>query len=237
MAGNLERRPTHPGRLRFPPSLLIVGLCVLLARGIADRLHAGDIGIRDIRQILNPLRDIRHALHRREVQAERPSRPEKICAVIRRQVVKRPRGERQFARRHVRHDLVVRGASDPFVAGQATTHPLVLGRPAHPRPHRRILDARDFPGCRGFDVVLTCCLTDGSASAEGDVGEEGRVGFRGFVGAAVPGSRGLGHDLRVTFRREFLCLWPACLLPSNRRSFVAYRYFLTAPRSAVAPAL
>ena len=32
-------------------------------------------------------------------------------------------------------------------------------------------------------------------------------------------------------------LWPACLLPSNRRSFVAYRYFLTAPRSAVAPAL
>ena len=37
----------------------------------------------------------------------------------------RPRGERQFARRHVRHDLVVRGARDPFVAGQATTHPLV----------------------------------------------------------------------------------------------------------------
>ena len=30
-------------------------------------------------------------------------------------------GERQFARRHVRHDLVVQGASDPFVAGQATT--------------------------------------------------------------------------------------------------------------------
>ena len=55
--------------------------------------------------------------------------------------------------------------------------------------------------------------------------------------AAVPGSRGRGHDLRVTFRREFLCLWPACLLPSNRRSFVPYRYFLTAPRSAVAPAL
>ena len=62
------------------------------ARGIANLLHALDIGIRDIRQILNPLRDIRHALNRREVQAERPSRPEKICAVIRRQVVKRPRG-------------------------------------------------------------------------------------------------------------------------------------------------
>ena len=40
--------------------------------------------------ILNPLRDVRHALHRREVQAERPRRPEKICAVIRRQVVKPP---------------------------------------------------------------------------------------------------------------------------------------------------
>ena len=35
----------------------------------------------------------------------------------------RPRGERQFARRHVRHDLVVRGASDPFIAGQATDSP------------------------------------------------------------------------------------------------------------------
>ena len=35
------------------------------ARGIADRLHALDIGIRDIRQILNPLRDVsatRHAI-------------------------------------------------------------------------------------------------------------------------------------------------------------------------------
>ena len=39
---------------------------------------------------------------------------------FRRQEVMRPRGERQFARRHVRHDLVVRGASDPFVAGQTT---------------------------------------------------------------------------------------------------------------------
>ena len=66
--------------------------------------------------------------------------------IIRLQEVMRPRGERQFARRHVRHDLVVRGASDPFVAGQATTHSLVPSRPAQPRPHRRILDAGDFPG-------------------------------------------------------------------------------------------
>ena len=35
-------------------------------------------------------------------------------------------------------------------------------------------------------MVLTGGLTDGSASAEGDVGEEGRVGFRGFRGEAVP---------------------------------------------------
>ena len=55
------------------------------ARGIADRLHALDIGIRDIRQILNPLRDISHALNRREVQAERPRRPEKVRTIIRRQ--------------------------------------------------------------------------------------------------------------------------------------------------------
>ena len=36
------------------------GICLFVfrARGIADRLHAGDIGIRDIRQILNSLRDI-----------------------------------------------------------------------------------------------------------------------------------------------------------------------------------
>ena len=35
-------------------------------------------------------------------------------------------------------------------------------------------------------MVLTGGLTDGSASAEGDVGEEGRVGFRGFREEAVP---------------------------------------------------
>ena len=33
-------------------------------------------------------------------------------------------------------------------------------------------------------------LTDGSASAESDVGEEGRVGFRGFGWEAVPGVAG-----------------------------------------------
>ena len=82
--------------------------------------------------ILNPLGDIRHALNRREVQAERPRRPEKVRTIIRRQEVLRLRGERQFARRHVRHDLVVRGASDPFVAGQATTHPLKALRSSRP---------------------------------------------------------------------------------------------------------
>ena len=61
-----------PRALFFQPLFLQICLFVFRARGIADRLHAGDIGIRDIRQILNPLRDIRHALHRREVQAEPP---------------------------------------------------------------------------------------------------------------------------------------------------------------------
>ena len=57
--------------------------------GFIDLLHALDIGILDIRQILNPLRDIRHALHRREVMgqgARRPEkgRPEKVGSVVRR---------------------------------------------------------------------------------------------------------------------------------------------------------
>ena len=101
----------------------------------------------------------------------------------------RPRGERQFARRHVRHDLFVRGASDPFVAGQATTHPLVPSRPAHPRPHRRVLNAGDFAGCCGVAVVLPCGLAHRSAG-EGDVGEEGRIRFCCLSGAAVPGVAG-----------------------------------------------
>ena len=58
-----------------------------------------------------------------------------------------------------------------------TTHPLVPSRPAHPRPHRRVLNAGDFAGCCGVAVVLPCGLTDGSASAEATLGEEGRVGF------------------------------------------------------------
>ena len=49
--------------------------------------------VRHVRQILNPLRDIRHALHRRDVHAERPSRPEKVRTIIRRQAVMRPRGD------------------------------------------------------------------------------------------------------------------------------------------------
>ena len=113
------------------------GLFVLLARRVSDRAPLFSRGVRHVRQILNPLRDIRHALNRRDVHAERPRRPEKVRTIIRRQKPMRPRGERQFARRHVRHDLVVRGASDPFVAGQATTHPLVPSRPAEPVLHRR----------------------------------------------------------------------------------------------------
>ena len=78
------------------------GLFVLLARRVSDRAPLVSRGVRHVRQILNPLRDIRHALHRRDVHAERPSRPEKVRTIIRRQEVMRPRGERQFARRHVR---------------------------------------------------------------------------------------------------------------------------------------
>ena len=58
----------------------------------------------------------------------------------------RPRDQSQIARQFVDDDLLIRGAGDPFVAGQATTHPLVPSRPAQPRPHRRVFDARDFPG-------------------------------------------------------------------------------------------
>ena len=53
---------------------------------------------------------------------------------------------------------------------------------------------KKFPPRSPQDPPLTRGLTDGSARAEGDVGEEGRVGFRGFVGAAVPESRGVGHS-------------------------------------------
>ena len=65
-----------------------------------------------------------------------------------------------------------------------------------------------------------CGLTDGSARAEGDVGAEGRVGFRGFVGAAVPEVAGVSVIRRAS-----------SLLVNH-----GYKYFLTAPRSAVAPA-
>ena len=40
-------------------------------------------------------------------------------------------------------------------------------------------------------MVLMCGLTDGSARAEGDVGEEGRIGFRGFLRQPVPRVRGV----------------------------------------------
>ena len=46
-------------------------------------------------------------------------------------------------------------------------------------------------------MVLTGGLTDGSARAEGDVGAEGRVGFRGFRGEAVPALLFLGIAIAV----------------------------------------
>ena len=67
-------------------------------------------------------------------------------------------------------------------------------------------------------MVLMRGLTDGSAPAEGDVGEEGRVGFRGFVGRGGPQSRGVSVIRRAS-----------SLLVNH-----GYKYFLTAPRSAVA---
>ena len=95
----------------------------------------------------------------------RPSRPEKVRTIIRRQEVMRPRGERQFARRHVQHDLVVRHPHQPRIPRVRTTHPLVPRRPAHPRPNRRVLDAGDFAGCCGVAVVLPCGLTGGRRPA------------------------------------------------------------------------
>ena len=43
------------------------GLFVLLARRVSDRAPLCSRGVRHVRQILNPLRDIRHALNRRDV--------------------------------------------------------------------------------------------------------------------------------------------------------------------------
>ena len=43
-------------------------LFVLLARRVSDRAPLFSRGVRHVRQILNPLRDIRHALNLREVQ-------------------------------------------------------------------------------------------------------------------------------------------------------------------------
>ena len=63
------------------PLFLQIYLFVFRARGIADRLHAGDIGIRDIRQILNPLRAFRHALNRRVLQRERSCSTQEYLAV------------------------------------------------------------------------------------------------------------------------------------------------------------
>ena len=61
------------------------------------------------------------------------------------------RGERQFARRHVRHDLVVRGASDPFVAGQAYDSP-TCAEPTSPST-----SAPSCPQRWRFRRLLWCC--------------------------------------------------------------------------------
>ena len=67
----------------------------------------------------------------------------------------------------VGNDLSVADTHQPRLPRVRPTHPLVLGRPAHPRRHRRVLGTGDFPGCYGVAMVLTCGLTDGSARAEG----------------------------------------------------------------------
>ena len=83
---------------RIVPPMRQGCLVVLLARRVSDRAHLFSRGVRHVRQILNPLRDIRHALNRRDVHAERPSRPEKVWTIIRLQEVMRPRGERSSGR-------------------------------------------------------------------------------------------------------------------------------------------
>ena len=60
---------------RMVPPMRQGGLFVLLARRVSDRAHLFSRGVRHVRQILNPLRDIRHALNRRDVHAEAPEPP------------------------------------------------------------------------------------------------------------------------------------------------------------------
>ena len=62
---------------------------------IADSPHAVQGVIRHVRQILDPLRDIRHPLNRREVQGQSPSRPEEVGRIFRRQEVMRAGRQRQ----------------------------------------------------------------------------------------------------------------------------------------------
>ena len=76
-----NRRRLRRVALFFQPLFLQIYLFVFRARGIADRLHALEIGIRDIRQILNPLRDILHALNRRVLQRERSCSTQEYLAV------------------------------------------------------------------------------------------------------------------------------------------------------------
>ena len=71
-----DRGPAHQNhikttaRRRMVPPRRHGGLFVLLARRVSDRAHLVSRGVRHVRQILNPLRDIRHALNRRQVQAK-----------------------------------------------------------------------------------------------------------------------------------------------------------------------
>ena len=53
---------------------------------------------------------------------------------------------------------------------------------------------RSFPDTAVSPPVLPQGLSYRPASAKGDVGAEGRIRFCCLSGAAVPGSRGRGHD-------------------------------------------
>ena len=71
----------------------------------------------------------------------------------------RPRYQRQLAGQVTFDDnLFVRGASDPFVAGQATTHPLVL-EPTSPSTSAPSKSSTLPPGAlpQVAVVLLWCC--------------------------------------------------------------------------------
>ena len=111
----------------------------------------------------DPRSDPRHPPRAESAGSAGPGRAtprEKVAAIIRRQKPMRPRGERQFARRHVRHDLVVRGASDPIIAGQAIRLTHLCRADQRSQCFTVVFFGPD-------DAVLTRGLTDGSAPARG----------------------------------------------------------------------